>query len=201
MQCCSKCSGSNSFKNKRHGPIRNPFDKMPPVLKTSLRDIYDEICSTTFQYFMRAFLLHSIAFLFHSITCLLHIHCISITFPLHFHCISYALHFHCISFPALLACINIIPCFILALTLFLVLTLFLAFALLYVCMCVCVYVCMCVCVYVCMCVCVYVCMCVYVYVPPRGMVRLGTHILDTKAMRASTSLLAYPSWWIIVAPK
>ena len=23
-----KCSGSNSFKNKRHGPIRNPFDKM-----------------------------------------------------------------------------------------------------------------------------------------------------------------------------
>ena len=43
------------------------------------------------------------------------------------HYISYALHFHCISFPALLACINIIPCFILALTLFLVLTLFLAF--------------------------------------------------------------------------
>ena len=83
--------------------------------------------STTFQYFMRAFLLHSIAFLFHSITFLLHFHCISITFPLHFHCISYALHFHCISFPALLACINIIPCFILALTLFLVLTLFLAF--------------------------------------------------------------------------
>ena len=82
---------------------------------------------TTFQYFMRAFLLLSIAFLSHSITFLLHFHCISITFPLHFHCISYALHFHCISFPALLACINIIPCFILALTLFLVLTLFLAF--------------------------------------------------------------------------
>ena len=49
--------------------------------------------------------------------------------------------------------------------------------------------------------CLGLCMCVYVYVPPRGMVRLGTHILDTKAMRASTSLLAYPSWWIIVAPK
>ena len=23
----TQCSGSNSFKNKRHGPIRNPFDK------------------------------------------------------------------------------------------------------------------------------------------------------------------------------
>ena len=37
--------GSNSFKNKRHGPIRNPFDKMPPDFKTSWRDLYDEICS------------------------------------------------------------------------------------------------------------------------------------------------------------
>ena len=45
MQCCSKCSGSNSFKNKRHGPIRNPFDKMAPDFKTSWRDLYDEICS------------------------------------------------------------------------------------------------------------------------------------------------------------
>ena len=40
-----KCSGSNSFKNKRHGPIRNPFDKMAPDFKTSWRDLYDEICS------------------------------------------------------------------------------------------------------------------------------------------------------------
>ena len=37
--------GSNSFKIKRHGPIRNPFDKMPPDFKTSWRDLYDEICS------------------------------------------------------------------------------------------------------------------------------------------------------------
>ena len=37
--------GSNSFKNKRHGPIRNPFDKMAPDFKTSWRDLYDEICS------------------------------------------------------------------------------------------------------------------------------------------------------------
>ena len=60
-------------------------------------------------------------------------YCISITFPLYFHCISYALHFHCISFPALLACINIIPCFILALTFFLALFFLVAFT--HVCMC------------------------------------------------------------------
>ena len=37
--------GSNSFKIKRHGPIRNLFDKMAPDFKTSWRDLYDEICS------------------------------------------------------------------------------------------------------------------------------------------------------------
>ena len=37
--------GSNSFKHKRHGPIRNLFDNMAPDFKTSWRDLYDEICS------------------------------------------------------------------------------------------------------------------------------------------------------------
>ena len=89
--------------------------------------LYSSTACVHSYYFPILYHAFFIAFYCISIPFLLHFHCISITFPLYFHCISYALHFHCISFPALLACINIIPCFILALTLFLVLTLFLAF--------------------------------------------------------------------------